>query len=103
MVWSEVALGEDGTVMVVLNGRSLTVKLDSSAAPRLANGWRPRGCYAGFAPFLLLELCSDIGEFGLWVLDGEARLHCTEAALEPRRVPAELGEAIRARFWKAES
>jgi hypothetical protein len=81
MVWSEVSLGED-----------------SSATPRLADGWRPRGCYAGFAPFFLLELCSDIDEFGLWVLDGEARLLCTEAALDPRRVPAELGEAIKAHF-----
>jgi hypothetical protein len=98
MVWSEVTLGDSGTVMVVLNGRPLTVALDDGGTPQLADGWRPRGCYAGFAPFMLIELCSDVGEFGLWILDGEARLRCTEATLDSRRVPAELGEAIKDHF-----
>jgi hypothetical protein len=96
MVWSEVTLDESGTATVVLNGRSLTVAIDGGAPARLGDGWRPRGCYAGFAPFFLVELCSDVGEFGLWILDDEARLRCTEAGLDPRHVPAELAEAVKA-------
>jgi hypothetical protein len=98
MYWSEVTPSDSGAVVAVLNGCSRTITLENGATPRLVDGWRPRGCYGGMSPFFLVELCNDVGEFALWIVDGEGRLHCNETMLDPRRVSTEIAEAIRAHF-----
>ena len=53
----------DGTITPILNHLGL--------APVIVGGWRLRGIYAGFAPFILADLTHEDGSVGFWIIDPE--------------------------------
>lgn len=93
MTWVDVSQA-DGCWRAAIAGEYRPILLNSQPVKTFGAGWRPRGLYTAIEPFYLLDLCSDAGESGYWLLDCRLNFVTNRLTDVPAEAQGEFRQAL---------